>query len=86
MKYLTILLPLLLSGCLTMPVERRFPDVPDELKVACPDLKQINETTKLSEVVKIVTDNYTQYHECQSKVDIWIDWYKTQKQIFEDVK
>jgi len=86
MKHLAILLPLLLSGCLTLPVERRFPDVPDELKVACPDLKQVNDTTKLSEVVKIVTDNYTQYHECQSKVDIWIDWYKTQKQIFEDVK
>jgi hypothetical protein len=86
MKHLAILLPLLLSGCLTLPVERRFPDVPDELKVACPDLKQVNDTTKLSEVVKIVTDNYTQYHECQYKVDIWIDWYKTQKQIFEDVK
>jgi hypothetical protein len=46
----------------------------------------INPTTKLSDVVDIVVTNYGQYKECQVKVDSWIDWYNTQKQIFESVK
>lgn len=81
-----ILPVLLLAGCLTTPVKRSFPDVPEELKVACPDLMLVEPTTKLSEVVSIVTKNYGQYQECQIKVDTWIEWYKTQKEIFDSVK
>ena len=77
---------LLLTGCLNTPVQRSFPEVPEELKVACPDLMLLEPTTKLSEVVSVVTKNYGQYQECQIKVDTWIEWYKTQKQIFESVK
>ena len=87
MKKLLMILPvLLLAGCLTTPVKRSFPDVPEELKVACPDLMLVEPTTKLSEVVSIVTKNYGQYQECQIKVDTWIEWYKTQKEIFDSVK
>lgn len=88
MKKLLLILPaILLTGCLTTaPVKRNFPEVPTELMEACPDLKQTNDTTKLSEVLKVVTDNYSQYHECQIKVDTWIEWYNSQKQIFETVK
>lgn len=85
MKLLLISLTLLLTAC-AVPVDRKFPDVPAELQQACPDLKLINPTTKLSEVVDIVTTNYGQYKECQVKVDSWIDWYTTQKKIFESVK
>ena len=53
---------------------------------ACPDLKQTDDTTKLSEVIKVVTENYSEYHECKTKVDTWIKWYTTQKTIFESVK
>jgi hypothetical protein len=78
---------LLLSGCLaTAPVTVKFPEVPTELMNACPDLKQTDQTTKLSDVLKVVTDNYSQYHECRVRVDSWMEWYKTQKQIFESVK
>jgi hypothetical protein len=78
---------LLLSGCLTTaPVTVKFPEVPTELMNACPDLKQTDQTTKLSDVLKVVTDNYSQYHECRVRVDSWMEWYKTQKQIFESVK
>jgi hypothetical protein len=43
-------------------------------------------TTKLSEVVSVVAKNYGQYQECQIKSETWVEWYKTQKQIFESVK
>jgi hypothetical protein len=88
MKRLLLVLPvILLSGCLiTTPVKRNFPEVPKELKEACPDLKKTEPTEKLSEVLKVVVDNYGQYHECKIKVDTWVEWYKTQKEIFESVK
>lgn len=87
MKKLLLLIPaLLLTGCLTTPVKRNFPEVPKELMEACPDLKAVPETEKLSEVLKVVVDNYGQYHECKIKVDTWVEWYKTQKQIFDSVK
>ena len=86
MKYIILSLVVLLTACQAVPVDRKFPDVPVELQQACPDLKLINPTTKLSDVVEIVASNYGQYKECQVKVDSWIDWYNTQRQIFESVK
>jgi alpha-L-arabinofuranosidase len=78
---------LILAGCsTTTPVKRNFPEVPSELLEACPELKQTEPTSKLSEVLKVVTENYSQYHECRVKVDTWNEWYKSQKQIFESVK
>jgi len=86
MKKLLILL--LLAGCsTTVPVTRKFPEVPDVLMVPCPPLTQIKEgTTKLSEVVGVVTDNYFEYHKCSDKHDLWMEWYKAQKKIFDSVK
>jgi hypothetical protein len=86
MKKLLILL--LLAGCsTTVPVTRKFPEVPDVLMVPCPPLTQIKEgTTKLSEVVGVVTDNYFEYHKCSDKHDLWMEWFKAQKEIFDSVK
>lgn len=88
MKKLLALIPIvMLTGCLNTPVNRHFPDAPTDLKTACPGLQQVDPaTTKLSEVITVVTDNYAQYHECRIKVDLWIEWYTTQKQIFDSVK
>ena len=86
MKYVILSLVVLLTACQAVPVERKFPEVPAELQQACPDLKLVNPTTKLSDVVDIVVSNYGQYKECQVKVDSWIDWYTTQRKIFESVK
>ena len=87
MKLITLLAVLALAGCSAVPVARHFPDVPDELKVACPDLQETDPTTtKLSEVITVVTSNYSQYHECRIKVETWIDWYNSQKKIFDSVK
>lgn len=87
MKILTLLCVIvLLTGCTTVPVARKFPDVPKELTQTCADLKQTQDTKKLSDVLSGVVQNYGQYHECKLKADTWIDWYNTQKKIFESVK
>jgi hypothetical protein len=87
MKLLALIPIVLLTGCLATPVKRNFPEVPQELLTACPDLSTVSaETDKLSDVLKVVTANYGQYQECQIKVDAWTEWYKTQKQIFDSVK
>lgn len=40
---------------------------------------------KISEVGKVVTDNYTICHETREQVKSWQDWYKTQRSIFDQV-
>ena len=91
MKTLLIIVTvLMMTGCAMfqkpVPVKRTFPSVPTELVESCPDLKKTEPTEKLSEVLKVVVDNYGQYHECKIKVDTWVEWYNTQKSIFESVK
>ena len=86
-KSLLILTVLFMTGCsIVTPVKRTFPEVPNELMEKCPELEQTGDTQKLSDVLKVVTENYSDYHECRNKVDAWTQWYKTQKQIFESVK
>lgn len=88
MRYLVLLAPLLLSGCIfskdPVPVKQIWPDVPKELLEACPDLKQVDpKTTKLSDIISVVSDNYAQYYDCKAKVDDWVTWYQGQKKIHD---
>ena len=87
-KLAALLLVTVLTGCATgVPVKMSFPAVPEDLTTACPDLKSVDPTTgKLSEVVTTVVDNYGEYYTCKDRVDNWIDWYNTQKKIFDSVK
>ena len=86
-KLAIILVPFLLSACLATPVTRKFPEIPSDLKTACPDLAQMDpNTNRLSQVIETVTVNYSTYHECKIRVDAWMEWYKTQRSIFEEVK
>jgi len=86
-KYLAPLLLILVTGCSTVvPVTVKFPDAPDRLKVKCPQLKTLNEEAKLSDIAKTITENYTTYYECAVRNDAWIEWYETQKTIFETLK
>jgi len=83
-KYLALFLLILMSGCSTVvPVTVKFPDAPDRIKIRCPQLKTLNEEAKLSDVAKTITENYTTYYECAVRNDTWIEWYETQKIIFE---
>jgi hypothetical protein len=88
MRYLLVLAStILLTGCVATPVKRTFPEAPKELMQICPDLSMVEPgTEKLTEMLKVITENYSQYHECRIKNDLWIEWYKTQKEIFNSVK
>jgi hypothetical protein len=86
MNRLILIGALLLAGCSSVPVAMKFPDVPADMLVACPDLKLAPDTTKLSEVLPIVADNYGQYYTCKDNTDSWIEWYNNQKKIFNSVK
>ena len=87
MKLWLLLAPLLLTGCLfkqPVPIKQVWPDVPKELLDACPDLKLVDpKTDKLSDIIGVVSDNYSTYYECKAKVDDWIVWYNGQKKIYE---
>lgn len=87
-KLLASALLLALVGCsTTVPVKRNFPGVPEDMLLSCTELEIVNPaTTKLSDVVYVVSENYGKYQECKIKSDDWIEWYKTQKSIFESVR
>jgi hypothetical protein len=76
-----------LTACTAVtPVKRNFPAVPASINKPCEELKAVEKTDKLSEVLVTVTDNYSRSLECQIKVDSWIEWYTQQKKVFESVK
>lgn len=87
MKLSYIVIALMLTGCSSfLPVTSKFPAVPEELLAKCNALILVKEdTTKLSEVLVVVTKNYSQYHECSSKIDAWNEWYTRQKKIHESI-
>ena len=76
----------LLVGCTSVPVARKFPQIPDSLSKSCAPLKEVSATDRLSEVLLVITDNYASYHECEIKVELWNKWYREQKEIFDGVK
>mgnify|MGYP003343897701 CR=1 FL=1 len=82
-----LLIATLLVGCsTTVPVTRKFPEAPQTLIEKCPELKQLAQDAKLSDVARTVVENYTQYQHCSNKSEAWVEWYNTQKKIFEEVK
>ena len=88
MKYIILSLALVLSACSTpVPVSQRFPDVPKALVERCDSLKKIEgDRVAITEMLKVVVQNYGMYYECAAKVDGWNDWYQEQKRIYESVK
>lgn len=87
MKYVSILLFALITGCsTTVPVTAKFPEAPKYSMEKCSPLQKIDDSAKLSGVADVVTSNYKTFHECAVKNDAWIEWYQTQKRIYESVK
>lgn len=86
MRYLILML--LLSGCsIFVPTRPSWPEVPNEISEVCPQLEKLApDTSKLSDVVSSVSNNYSTYYECQAKHEAWVEWYKNQRQIYENVK
>lgn len=88
MKLLSIFLVLFITGCASkpVPVVPKFPEAPQQFMEPCPELKQLAKDTKLSDVARTVTENYTLYHECSIRNKAWQEWYKTQQRIFEGAR
>ena len=80
---LTVLFSILfLSGCVAaIP---KFPEAPSVGMEKCPVLSTVNDDVKLSELMKTVNKNYTEYYVCGAKVDTWIEWYQKQKKLNDD--
>jgi hypothetical protein len=79
----------LLSGCATVqpvPVKQKFPEAPNILLEKCPPLDKIeSETILFSEFLKVVTNNYTKYHNCAKMIEAWQQWYVEQKDISNEL-
>ncbi len=87
MRLTSLLLALLVTGCVATPVARHFPDQPETTKENCSELTLAPEgTTQLSVVLSGVLENYGKYHECKIKAETWQEWYTKQKEIFDSVK
>jgi uncharacterized lipoprotein YmbA len=88
MKYIILGLALVLTACSTpVPVSQRFPDVPKALVERCESLRKVEgDRVAITEMLKVVVQNYGMYYECAAKVDGWNDWYLEQKRIYESVK
>ena len=86
MKYLISSI-FIITGCQPVPIMPKWPEVPAALEEKCPNLDEVTaNTTKLSDVLTVVTENYSKYHECQVKVDAWDEWYKSQQTIYNSIK
>lgn len=85
-----ILLPVVftLSACTTVvPVTQKWPPAPGlQATQACVDLKKLEGEPKLSDVAKTVTVNYSEYYQCATKLDAWIEWYAKQQIIHQGLK
>ena len=88
MKYVIIILALFLASCSTpVPVTPKFPDAPKALTEKCENLRKIEgDKVAITEMLKVVVQNYTLYYECSTKVEGWNEWYEGQKKIYESIK
>ena len=52
-----------------------------------PELKPVPADKKeFTDLLENVNENYGQYYDVREKYNAWIEWYNTQKRIYEDVK
>lgn len=86
MKYALLFSILLLTGCVTAPVKHSFPKPPEVITERCPDLNAIaEEEERLTEFLKVVTKNYSLYHDCAAKHDLLVKWINEQRAIHDEV-
>jgi hypothetical protein len=86
MKTLIIAFVIFLSGCsIVTPVKRNFPEVPKTLQEKCEELAML-QGNSVTDLLRVVVENYQKHYRCEIKVDGWQDWHKEQKQIFDSVK
>lgn len=86
MKLLIIPIALLLAGCVTAPVKHSFPRPPEVITEKCAYLNEVAENEQqLSEFLKVISKNYTLYHECATKHELLVKWIREQVEIHDAV-
>ena len=93
MRFITVLLlTIFLSGCGALQyfnLKPKWPDTASEESMKpCEDLKKFEKknadgSVDLIEFQKLIVENYILHYKCSDKNDSWIDWYTTQKRIYE---
>ena len=89
MRFILLIPALLLAACsTTVPVTAKFPEAPTKTgaTVPCPQLQKLDIDPNISQVSNTININYSTYYQCAVKLDVWLEWYETQKRIFEGVK
>ena len=88
MRNLLLISLLLLTGCATsVPVTMSFPQAPEALSKPCDLLLPLDPAKReLSDLLENTTDNYAKARECHAKSKAFLEWYETQRKIFEEVK
>jgi hypothetical protein len=90
---LALLTALLLVGCgtTTVPVARKFPELPPVLREECKDLIKLEKADKntpfsIIDLLGTNVENYRRGVECKIKHSATVEWHDTQRQIFDKVK
>lgn len=92
MKLALLLSVLALTACsTTVPVARKFPELPPVLREECAELiklEKVDRSTPLSVIDLLGTniENYKRGIECKVKHSATVEWHDTQKKIFDETK
>ena len=88
-KILAILLLVVITGCsTTAPVIAKFPEVPVELLQPAGTLTPLDTSKKieLSDIIENANENAGKYYALREKYNAWVEWYTSQKKIFDNIK
>lgn len=87
---LIIFLSLSITACSStklVKVNDPFPEAPKELMKEPVKLTKINlkkgEELSLSELLSVMTDNYSSSSQNAEQIKAWQEWYKTNKEIYD---
>lgn len=89
---LSLVAVLLLSACsTTVPVARKFPELPPVLREECKDLIKLEKADKntpfsIIDLLGTNVENYKRGIECKIKHSAAVEWHDNQKEIFNKVK
>lgn len=82
-------LMLLLNACATpTPIRQNFPAAVPELMQPCDQLKSVvvQDDVPITDLLRVVTENYASYHVCRQRVLAWQEWYRSQRQISDSLR
>ena len=90
MRILVFSFILFISGCSLfqkpVPIAPQWPDAPLQLKKKCDELKTVaGEKISITDMMKVIVENYALHYQCSTKVEGWNEWYEEQKKIYETV-